>query len=179
TATDSIAATEWANVQLMYDAADLIAAKAAADAANLAVTDMARDDLLSPVEKPAENLRWNTITGERSGIDAQASALGITTERTAYTNAYNTLSSYISGLGTGFTTIPGTAVAIVGATYRTNFKNYFDAKQALLNAIAAKSATVAQWSGVGGTGRPADNASADLTLVGTGAVVVTANRAVK
>ena len=179
TATDTIPATEWATVQLMYDATDLIAAKAAADAANLAVTDMARDDLLSPVEKPAENLRWNTITGERAGIDAQAAALGITTERTAYTNAYNTLNTYITGLGTQFSTIPGAALAIVGATYRSNFKAYYDTKQALLNAIAAKSATVAQWSGIGGAGKPADNASADLTLLSTGTVTVTGNRAVK
>lgn len=154
TATDAIPAAEWAASQLMYDATDLIAAKAAADAANTAITDMARDDLLSPVEKPAENLRWNAIVGERAGIDAQAAALGITTERTAYANAYNTLNAYITGFGAGFTTIPGTAVSIVGATYRANFKAYYDAKQALLNAIAAKSATVAVYDNV--SGRPYD-----------------------
>jgi hypothetical protein len=178
-ATDTIAATEWATVQLMYDATDLIAAKAAADAANTAITDMARDDLLSPVEKPAENLRWNAIVGERAGIDAQAAALGITTERTACTNAYDALNTYITGLGTGFTTIPGAAITIVGATYRTNFKNYYDAKQALLNAIAAKSATVAQWSGIGGAGKPADDASSDLALTASGTITITGNRVVK
>jgi hypothetical protein len=179
TATDTIPATEWAAVQLMYDATDLVAAKAAADAANTAVADMSRDDLLSPVEKPAENLRWNAILGEKPGIEAAAIALGISTERNAYYSAYNALYSYVTGFGEAFTTIPGSAISIVGATYRTNFKNYYDAKQALLNAIAAKSATVAQWSGIGGAGKPADNASADLTLLSTGTVTVTGNRAVK
>ncbi|HBZ06345.1 MAG TPA: hypothetical protein DEP03_08160 [Massilia sp.] len=157
----------------------LAAAQTAADAANAAIADMARDDLLSPMEKPAEVLRWNAIAGERAGIDAQAASLGITAERTAYTAAYNALSSYITGLGTQFSTIPGTAISIVGATYRANFKNYFDAKQALLNAIAAKSATLAQWSGVGGPGRPADNASSDLTLVATGAIAINGNSLTK
>jgi hypothetical protein len=138
-------------------AAALAAAEAAqesADAANQAVTDMARDDLLSPAEKPQENLRWISIVSERPGIDAAASALGITTERTAYTNAYNTLNTYITGLGAGFATIPGVALSIVGATYRTNFKNYTDARQALLNAISAKAATVAVYDNV--SGRPYD-----------------------
>lgn len=154
-------------------------AKAAADTANQAVADMARDDLLSPAEKHAENLRWNTIVGEQPGIDAAAAALGIAAERASYSSAYNTLNSYITGFGAAFTTIPGAAISIVGATYRANFKNYFDAKQSLLNAIAAKSATVAQWSGVGGLGKPADNASSDVTLAVAGSVVLTGNRAVK
>jgi len=134
--------------------AQVQAAQAAADAANAAIADMARDDLLSPAEKPAENLRWNTSVGEQPGIDAAAAALGITTERTAYSNAFTTLNAYITGFGAAFTTIPGTAISIVGATYRANFKNYFDAKQALLNAIAAKSATTANYDSV--TGRPYD-----------------------
>ncbi|GEM_PF-2331220 len=157
----------------------LAAAQTAADVANAAIADMARDDLLSPMEKPAEVLRWNAIVGERAGIDAQAASLGITTERTAYTTAYTTLNSYITGLGTQFSTIPGTAISIVGATYRANFKSYYDAKQALLNAMAAKSATVAQWSGVVGPGRPADNASSDLTLVATGAIAISGNSVTK
>lgn len=134
-------------------AAALAAAEAAqdsADTANTSIADMARDDLLSPVEKPAENLRWNTIVGECPGIDSAAGALGITTERTAYTNAYNTLNTYIGGLGAGFSTIPGAAIAIVGATYRTNFKSYYDAKQAVLNKIAAVSATKADANSITG-----------------------------
>ena len=45
------------------------------------------------------------------------------------------------------------------------------------NLIAA--ATTAQWSGVGGTGKPADNASSDLVLTPAGTVTVTGNRVVK
>jgi len=118
-----------------------------------ALAELTSDDLLSPSEKPAENIRWTAILGERAGIDASAAALGITTERTAYTNAYNTLNGYIvGGLGAAFTTIPGSAVPIVGATYRTNFTNYFSAKQTLLNAITAASAMRAAYSSV--TGKP-------------------------
>lgn len=165
--------------QVQAAQAQAAAAVTASGAALAAIDDMARDDLLSPVEKPGENVRWNAIVGERPGIDAQAASLGVTTERTAYTNAYNALNTYITGLGAEFTTIPGAAVSIVGATYRTNFTNYFNAKQALLNAIAAKSATVAQWSGIGGAGKPADNASSDLVLTATGTVTVLGNRATK
>jgi len=183
--TDVATVFDWAAAEVSLReqnvAAGLIAAQAAADAANTAISDMARDDLLSPAEKPAENLRWIAIVGERPGIDAQAAALGVATERTAYTNAYNALNTYVTGLGAGFATIPGSAISIVGATYRATFKAYYDAKQVLLNAIAAKSAAVAQWSGVSGTGRPADNASSDLVLVpqGSGAVVVAGNRVTK
>jgi len=156
--TDVATVFDWAAAEVSLReqnvAASLIAAQAAADAANTAITDMARDDLLSPAEKPAENLRWITIVSERPGIDAQAAALGVTAERTAYANAYNALNSYISGLGSGFATIPGAALSIVGATYRSNFKNYYDAKQILMNAIAAKSATVAVYDNV--SGRPHD-----------------------
>lgn len=146
-------------------ATGLIAAQTAATAAAVAISDMARDDLLSPSEKPAESLRWITIVGERPGIDAQAAALGVTTERTAYATAYSALNTYVTGLGSQFATIPGVAISIVGATYRSTFKAYYDAKQALLNAIAAKTATIAQWAGVTGPGRPADNATvgADAT----------------
>jgi len=176
---DAIAVAIRTRTTLAEQAANSAATQAAL--ANTAITDMARDDLLSPSEKPAESLRWATIVSERPGIDAQAAALGITAERTAYANAYTALNTYITGLGSQFATIPGTAISIVGATYRTNFKAYYDAKQALLNAVAAKSATVAQWAGVGGAGRPADNASSDLVLIpnGAGAISVVGNRVVK
>jgi len=156
---NKITATIQANAAAAKSTADSAAQAAAtaqgvADAANVAISDMTRDDLLSPAEKPSENLRWITVVGERPGIDAQAAALGIDAERTAYVNSYNALSTYIGGLGAGFATIPGSTISIVGATYRTNFKNYFDAKQALLNAIAAKSATTANYDSV--TGRPYD-----------------------
>lgn len=154
--TDVTTVFDWALAEVTLRdqnvAAGLIAAQAAADAAITAVADMARDDLLSPAEKPAESLRWVTIVSERPGIDAQAAALGITTERTAYANAYNALNTYITSLGSQFATIPGTAISIVGATYRANFKAYYDAKQALLNAMAAKAATQATYGGV--TGKP-------------------------
>jgi len=152
--TDVTTVFDWAKAEVTLRdqnvAAGLIAAQAAADAANTAITDMARDDLLSPAEKPAESLRWATIVSERPGIDAQAAALGVTTERTAYANAYTALNTYVTSLGSQFATIPGTAISIVGATYRATFKSYYDAKQALLNAMAAKAATRADSTNIVG-----------------------------
>lgn len=122
--------------------ADAAAAQAAADAANAALADIASDNLLTPGEKPVVIRDTNVITTEQAGIDAQATAYAITTQKTAYDTAVSALTSYLATLTapvlwsnlTGNTTI-------VGATFRQKFADVYTTRQALLNAIyaAAKS----------------------------------------
>ena len=98
--------------------------------------------MLSAGEKPTVIRDYNVIMTEQAGIDAQASAYGITTEKTAYDGKVSALTSYLATLTspklwsdlTGDTTI-------VGSTFRQAFADVYTTRQALLNAIyaAAKS----------------------------------------
>jgi hypothetical protein len=118
--------------------ADAAAAQADADAANAALADIASDGILSPVEKPVVIRDYNVIVAEQPGIDAQATAYAITSQKTAYDTAVSALTSYLATLTapvlwsdlTGNTTI-------VGATFRGKFADVYTTRQALLNAIYA------------------------------------------
>ena len=58
---------------------------------------MASDNILSPVEKPAVVRDYAVITAEQAGIDTQATAYGITTEKTTYDTAVSALTTYLGG----------------------------------------------------------------------------------
>jgi hypothetical protein len=118
--------------------AQTAANSAASDAAAAvaAIANISSDSILSPGEKSAVLLDYSNITSEQAGIDSQASALSITTEKTAYDTAVTALMTYLSTLS-GWNTIPGTDVTIVGTTFRTKFAAVYSARQTLLNKIAA------------------------------------------
>lgn len=124
-------------------AAASAAAKTAADAAatnassalnRLASIDS--DGILSRGEKPEIIKAWAVITGESGGIYTQAGALGIATERTAYSNAYDALSAYLSSLSPGYADTSQDTI-IIPANDRAVWSNYYSARQTLLNKIAA------------------------------------------
>lgn len=152
------------------DAAD--SAAGAALLANDALADIANDNILTPGEKPKVLLEYNTLTLEHIGINAQADLYVVS--HTAYNTALMALVNYMATLP-GWNTIPGGNVPIVGSTFRNYFGNLYAERQKLLNAIATKAnvltgvaATTANWSGVSGTGKPADYAdvTADNTAAG-------------
>ena len=124
-----------ATAQAAMDAA--IAAQADADAALAELNNIASDSILSPSEKPSVARDYAVILSEKTGIEAQATTYAITTEKTAYTSAIAALTSYLGTLS-GWNTIPGSNVSIVGSTFRTKFSDVYIARQALLNAILAK-----------------------------------------
>jgi hypothetical protein len=95
------------------------------------LTDLASDNKLTPDEKQATQKEWDVITGEKTNIDAQATTYAITTEKTTYDNAYTTLSNYVTPFLTDLTTTSD----IVGTTFRSNFKAYYDARTALIKKI--------------------------------------------
>lgn len=174
------------------DAASAAAtAQAAANLANAGLADIAADNVLTPGEKPQVVLNYNVLVTEQAGIDGQAAAYGITTERTAYDNALSALLSYLAGLTTPYlwSNLTGNT-DIVGPTFRGKFADVYAARQILLNAITAKAklladnaaadaaeasdaaaiaATTATWTGIsGGGGAPTGSDVASTVAAGGG-----------
>lgn len=166
-------------------------AQAAADLANAGLADIAADNVLTPGEKPQAVLTYNVLVTEHAGIDGQASAYGITTERTAYDDALTALLTYLSGLTTPYLWSDLTGnTDIVGTTFRRVFADVYSARQILLNAISAKAklladnaaadaaeasdaaaiaATTATWTGIsGGVGIPTGDDVASTVAAGGG-----------
>lgn len=102
-----------------------------ATSAKLAVDDLSSDGKFTPLEKLNVKREWDAIVSEKVTIDAQATTYAITTEKTAYGNAYNALSAYITPLLADLTVTS----TIVGPTFRTNFANYYNARVTLLKKI--------------------------------------------
>jgi hypothetical protein len=120
------------------------AAQASADAANSQITTISSDNVLSAGEKSPVILDYNAVTSEQSGIDTQATAYGITTEKTTYDNSVTALISYMATL-TAPTLWSNTSgdTNIVGTTFRTKFSDVYTAKQNLLNKIYSSAKTLA------------------------------------
>jgi hypothetical protein len=153
-----------------------------ADTANAAISNISSDNVLSKGEKGQVILDWAAIAGEQAGIDAQATAYSITTEKTAYDNAVAALSTYLSGLSPAWNDTT-TDTAITATTFRSKFADVYTTRQALLNKIAAVAGTLATWASVSGTGKPADNATVGaqfgVNISGQAATADIANGAVK
>ena len=148
-----------------------------ANGANALLSDIANDNKLTAQEKQQTKKEWDVITSEKVKNDASADKYGIS--KTAYLAAYTTLSTYIAPLLVNLSVTSD----IVGATFRANFKGYYDARTDLLNAISAKSKDLAdaaqQKANSASTG--AADAQRDATAAGTAASTAqtTANTAVE
>ncbi len=114
-------------------------AQTSANAANAAIADLTSDNILSQVEKPPLILEVANINNEVTDILNKATAQAITTERTSYQNAYNALTSYLSGLTSpvAWNNLTG-PTNITGTTFRSTFETYYSTRQILLNLIAVK-----------------------------------------
>lgn len=108
-----------------------------ASAANALLSDIANDNKLTAQEKQETKKEWDIIVSEKPKNNASADKYGVS--RTAYDTAYNTLSAYITPLLSSLSTTSN----ISGATFRSKFKDYYDARTDLLNAISAKAKSLA------------------------------------
>ena len=142
-------------------------AQTAANTANTELTNIASDNILSPSEKPPVVQDYAVITGEQAGIDAQATSYGITTEKTNYDTAVSALTTYLGSLS-GWNTVPGSNVTIVGTTFRSKFSDVYTKRQLLLNAISAKAKLLANTA----------QAQADTATTNAATAQATANTAV-
>jgi predicted phage tail protein len=122
----------------VQDASDLAAAAAADAAAAMAeINAQASDNILSKVEKKATITNYNTIINDKAGIDAEATNLGITTEKTNYDNAIASatgLTVYLNSLSPAWNDQTQNT-PIVGSTYKAKWNAVYSTRQILLNKI--------------------------------------------
>jgi hypothetical protein len=118
-------------------------AATAAATANASIADISSDSLLTPDEKPQIIQDYDVIIAEKTGINSQATNYGITTENTAYNTAVTALTTYLATLTSPvlWSTLSGNTT-IVGATFRTKFKDVYTTRQALLDKISAAAKTL-------------------------------------
>ncbi|UXR28874.1 hypothetical protein [Bacillus phage Nachito] len=99
-----------------------------------AIANMSSDSKLTPVEKVQLKKEWATMVAEKPQYESLATSFGITTEKTAYVTAYNTLNTVLN-------TTPGylkdmqATNDINGATFRAQFDDYYDKKAQLIKKI--------------------------------------------
>lgn len=117
------------------NAAAAAAAQADATASLSQITTIVTDSILDKSEKPEIVRQYNAITAEQSGIDAQATAYGIITEKSTYDSAVSALTTYLGGLSPAYNSYT-TDTTIVRATFITKFNDVYTSRQALLNKIA-------------------------------------------
>ena len=101
------------------------------------LTELASDSKLTAGEKLVVKREWDVIVGEKTKITSEADKFGVS--KTDYESKYNTLNSYITPLLSNLTTTSD----INGSTFRSNFTNYYNSRQDLLNAITTKAKTLA------------------------------------
>jgi len=139
-------------------------AQGAANAALVRVNAEADNNTLDRGEKPGVLAAWNEIEAERPKLILQAQSLSV--NYAPYDAAKQALADYLVSLPGGqnewYNTLTDTP--IVRDTYIQKWNGYYAAKVDLLNAIAARAAVLASWSGVTGAGKPADNATVGGTF---------------
>lgn len=121
------------------DAVNAAVTTAQADATNALnqLTNISSDNLLTPGEKPIAIRDRDAIVAEQAGLDAQATAYGVSTEKTSYDAAVSALTAYLATLTSPllWTDLAGNTT-IVGTTFRQKFLDVYAARIALLQKIA-------------------------------------------
>lgn len=125
---------------------DIKTADDKAQAVQNSVNDMSADNKITALEKHQASKDWEGVKAEYPIVAAQADAYGKTTEKTAYTTAYNNLKNYIEPILVKLNETSD----IDGANYRGLWKNYSDAKSKLLRAVTDGSKDAIDNISVGG-----------------------------
>ncbi|MDX5884892.1 tail fiber domain-containing protein [Bacillus cereus group sp. BfR-BA-00999] len=124
----------------------------AQEAKNL-IADMSSDSKITPVEKVQLAKEWAVMVAEKPQYEALSTTYGITTEKTNFINAYNTLNTVLNGTG-GILTSMTTTSTVTGSTFRGQFDDYYDKKAQLVKVINVKSKSLAD--GAQGTANTAN-----------------------
>lgn len=105
------------------------------DATIADIAEILNIDLLDPSEKATLILEVQSIIDEKTGLNNQATSLGITTENTTYNTEYTDLINYLNGLTPAYTdTTQNTTIS--RTTFDNNFEAFYSARQALINKMA-------------------------------------------
>lgn len=136
---------EWINVtdMTLQEAIDKVQEQA--DESTQKLEDIANDNKITPDEKTQVSQEWETIKGEYPKIKNEAVKFGITP--TDYNSKYDTLNGYITPILSNMLE----TTTINRVNFKTNFVNYYNSRQDLLNDVSAKAKELA------------DNAQADAT----------------
>ncbi len=127
---------------------------------------IASDGILDRSEKAQAKLQFTMIAGSRAKIISDAAGYSVST--LAYTIAYDALNTYLNGLTPSWTNM-AVDTPIDRTVWDARWSNEANARQTLLLAIAAATAKLANWDGVTGANKPADNATVGApigTMVG-------------
>ena len=128
------------------------AAKTSAQTANNAIADITSDSRLTPSEKQQLDMQMQDIITEKITYIAQAKTYGVSYSN--YETKYNTLYNYCYGTS-GILANLTTTTNVNASTLKTNFNNYFTARDTLLQGIVNKTKlytdTVGDSITVGGT----------------------------
>jgi hypothetical protein len=146
-------------------------AQAAADTALAEIGKISDDGWLSKGEKPAIIRDYNAIISERNGtggLDAQALTFG--QSAVAYDAAVDALTAYLGSLNPAWNDTSQDTQLPDPAQLNQKFADVYTARQLLENGITAKAASTATWSGVGGAGKPEDNATYGATAAQVAAI---------
>lgn len=106
------------------------------------LTAMASDNILDRTEKYDLVTQYQILQNEKAAILAQATAYGITTEKTNYDNAMTALTSYLIGLSPAYNDTTQDTV-IVGTTFRQKITDVYSTRQILLNRMVGIGSTSA------------------------------------
>jgi hypothetical protein len=124
------------------------------------VVNMGTDTKITRAEKPRLKQEWDAIVVEGNAstgtLVLQANALSVSHE--TFDAAYSALNTYLNTTLAVFADMAATTT-VVRATWDTKWKDYFNARTDLVNALAAKAATTSTWAGVSGSGKPENNAT--------------------
>jgi hypothetical protein len=128
---------------------DVDPALTAANSALAQLSDIASDGILTPSEKSYPVQLYGRLLAEQGGIDTQATAYGITTEKTNYDNALSALTSYLGTLTTpvAWNNLSGNTT-VTGTTFRAKFTDVETTREVLLTKMDQVAGTRANWTGV-------------------------------
>ncbi|MGL6024868.1 MAG: hypothetical protein ACRC0F_09635, partial [Cetobacterium sp.] len=96
------------------------------------LADIASDGKLTQSEKQQTKKEWEIIKGEFPKIMGEATKFGV--DKSLYSAAYTGLESYLYPLLMELNIVSD----IIGESFRTTFKNYYDKRQDVLNTISSK-----------------------------------------
>lgn len=148
---------EYYQAAAVLSAAIVAASEAAAAEALQTLADMANDNILTVIEKDNILREWQSVNSEKAGLVMQARRARITSESvyTGYISAFRLLATYLHDPSYSSviseenipdntdTTFPAMLRAnedssINGSAFNTHWKDYYDARSALMAAISVK-----------------------------------------